>query len=407
MIKVNSTRIVALYALGLSSFFLPASITLCEAFYYLALFITLFSPDWQQKWHIVKTNRVAWGFYALILLFLVGALYSAGDWSHIIHDWRKHIWLLTAPLLFWVVADSEEQLFVFRFFLAAMLLVLIFSYLKIFGVITDTVWPLNSMRIDPTEIASVTHSRIAQSFFLVLASSAWLSRALRIKDKRVWFWILFLIAALNLVVFNTSRTGLVLFFITTIFVLFRLLPRKNFIMALLVTVIAVSGLLALRPSFVHKTVSADKFEHWRVSHHSGKSDTIQIRLQMYRTAWQLIKKRPWFGYGTGSIAAAYKTLPASQLNLIGNIEQSIENSYLNIMLEFGAIGLVLLLGFAWLCWYGTVKLPMPWRLTQQVFLIMFFVGAFATAFLFSGFSQNAFSLMAILSYGPLWRMKER
>jgi O-antigen ligase len=93
-------------------------------------------------------------------------------------------------------------------------------------------------------------------------------------------------------------------------------------------------------------------------HRVTNSSNVEIRLQLERWSWKLAEKKPVFGWGYNSFdrAKALAGFTAADLQKNGTSSTS-HNSYLTVLVDYGIIGLILLL-IPWLV--------IPWRAFKNV-----------------------------------------
>lgn len=395
-------RKMGLYSLALAFFCLPISVSAFSLAYAFSALVVLFSGQWKQKWQKISQNPLTYWLWALGALLLIGALYSAGKTHFIQHDLYKHLWVFLTPLFFWLFATEQDRRFVLNAFLVSISAVLLLSYLKFFHWI-----PWQNKLIDVLHLnkvgaqATVFQSHISQSFFLALASGCWFYRFYEEDKNKVWYALLTLAATFNIFFLNSGRTGYIAYILIMLFLFYQLLSVKKFIVSSLLLFVIV--LFAFSTStMLHDRVAS-----------IGKNAKVQgtsvgLRVAMLENGWKIFKKRPWFGYGTGGFSAGYAALSSADIAKTktnpldsGLLQYTLENTFLNIMIEYGLVGLLFLLSFIVALYVYAGRLSAPYPILMRAFLLIFFAGAMATAFFASSFSKSLFSIMLALGYSDL------
>lgn len=73
--------------------------------------------------------------------------------------------------------------------------------------------------------------------------------------------------------------------------------------------------------------------------------SITMRLEYWKTGWEIFKNTPIFGVGTGDIKAAYqKAYKANNSKLELRYQRRSHNQYLSLLISLGLVGLILFLG---------------------------------------------------------------
>ena len=96
-------------------------------------------------------------------------------------------------------------------------------------------------------------------------------------------------------------------------------------------------------------------DDWGLYHHNKKDTSLGFRLQFHTYAYDLFKRHPWFGHGTGGFSHAFDVenpVPEWSASRVHLLEP--HSQYWMVASELGIIGLILfivLLGSLWVsCW---------------------------------------------------------
>ncbi|WP_244670064.1 O-antigen ligase family protein [Coxiella endosymbiont of Amblyomma nuttalli] len=125
--------------------------------------------------------------------------------------------------------------------------------------------------------------------------------------------------------------------------------------------------------------------------------SLGIRIQSIKNAYFLFKETPWFGHGTGSFRTVYATLPQDQIKATGIIPLSY-NSYLNIGVELGILGIALLLLNFILQWQHSFLLPEENCYLMQVLLISMIIGCVANPWLSDTTELHLYALSLVINF---------
>jgi O-antigen ligase len=110
----------------------------------------------------------------------------------------------------------------------------------------------------------------------------------------------------------------------------------------------------------------------------GKFDTSTgLRLEFYRNSLRLLKEHPWIGTGTGSFAQDYLAVTQDKQFATRNPH----NEYLNIAIQFGLLGLVILLGMFVVHWWTSFRLQGLRQYFAQAVLLSIVVGSLFNSWL--------------------------
>ncbi len=76
-----------------------------------------------------------------------------------------------------------------------------------------------------------------------------------------------------------------------------------------------------------------------------EGNSITMRLEFWKTAWEIHQHSPWFGVGTGDVQEAFDAqYAASASQLSEAYRMRTHNQYLTILVTFGMVGLVFFMG---------------------------------------------------------------
>ena len=177
------------------------------------------------------------------------------------------------------------------------------------------------------------------------------------KEKNTMFamisLLLFSLCFYSLLDNQTERVGVVLSVFLFLYAFFTLFSRRTMFAAAVLMVCIIVGAYHFLPRF--KTVIVDRTHNSAIAYASGQKETSAgVRLEMWKKSVNLWTKKPISGYGTGTFATGYSSLKVTD-DLRG-FKRTPENSYLQILLQMGLVGLAFFAAFLLSCWLLTCNM---------------------------------------------------
>lgn len=314
----------------LTAFALPLSTAALMTFFTATVLCCLLAGNWYEKYLILRHNPMALMFILFFALFLIGLSYTTVQWPIALHTITKYSKFLLGFFLFSTFRHEKTARFAFFAFLLAASLTLLFSLIKYFGQ-----WDfLHHFGSD----SGVFKDHIFTGFLLAFSSYCFAVFAFSIKNSwRGLFVVLSLLAAYNVLFINLGRSGYVVLFSLLLLFAGQHFAWKGLLAGLLISIFLYGGLLFLPDNFKERFNLA----HSEINQYKQGSfaTSVGLRLEFYRNSVKLLKKHPWIGTGTGSFAQRYLIVsPDKQF-----ATQNPHNEYLNIAVQFGLLGVVVLL----------------------------------------------------------------
>ena len=365
------------------AFFLPLSTGLMNVFFVLAFASNIVAGDWRNKWRSIKQIRVAMWSLLFFAFMLLSVSYSHGSTSHIIYSLKHYSHLLLgATLLPLFIEHKWRQRAMVAFFIA-MFVVTVFSYFVYFNI-----W-YHGYRGD---VAAVFKSHIEISFLLAFTVYILAIMFVHNKQHRWWLGPWMILILYNLLFMNSGRTGyVVITALTILFVCQQFNWRKLlFVMMLLSSVMWLS--YHFSPTFYGRVVAVSQNI---AQFDQGKNNTpVGLRLTFLQSSIKLAKQHPIFGTGIGSFFQDY-----SELNpTLHTAAQEPANEYLNVLVQFGALGLALLLILFIIHWRDSHLLPKPWNWLAGGVVVSFAVGCFFNSWLIATTEGHFYSFFVALLF---------
>lgn len=352
----------------LTAFVLPISTAALMIFFSATVLCCLLAGNWNEKFLILRYNPMALMFILFFALFLIGLSYTTAQWPIALHTITKYSKFLLGFFLFSTFRHEKTAYFALIAFLCAASLTLLFSLIKYFGH-----WDfLHRFGSD----SGVFKDHIFTGF--LLAFSSYCFALIAFSMKSVWRWlfaVLFLLAVYDVLFINISRSGYVVLFSLLLLLTNQQFGWKGLLMGILISIFLCGGLLFLPVNFKERfnLVQSEimQYEH-------GSFDTsVGLRLEFYHNSIKLLKKHPWIGTGTGSFAQNYLAItPDKQF-----ATQNPHNEYLNIAVQFGLLGLVILLSMFIVHAWTSFRLQGLRQYFAQAVLLSIAVGALFNSWL--------------------------
>ncbi|MEY9186180.1 O-antigen ligase [Bradyrhizobium sp. USDA 326] len=277
---------------------------------------------------------------ALVLLALVGTLWSDAAWGARFYAVNPTVKLLVLPVLLYHFERSPRGPWVFAAFLVSCALLSVMSWLVAF-------YPNLTLKTDNIERGIFVKNYIDQSQeFTLCAVALAYPIVMLLREKRYWFAGLLTAVALsffvNMAFVVVSRTALVT--IPIMFGVFALLHLKWRSIAIVVAALLAGAVLAWQAS-PHLRQTAERFASDYTGYvERGESTSMGMRLEFWRKSLGFFAEAPIVGHGTGSTRGLFErvaTAPGhnqASAEVIGNPH----NQTLNVAVQWGMIGVAVL-----------------------------------------------------------------
>ena len=157
--------------------------------------------------------------------------------------------------------------------------------------------------------------------------------------NRTRLFLAVFLAIANVFVIMTGRTGYLVMLVFIGMMVWTSSPKRWRAVLALTPLLVAIFFFQMSPRF-HDRVLEVRDDV--LNYQQGHIETSQgLRLEMWRVALQAVQDKPWFGHGVGSYSNVYVTYHGRDRNGSNNPHQQ----YLFWLVEFGAVGLMLLLCF--------------------------------------------------------------
>jgi len=378
-----------------TAFVLPLSTAALMIFFSATVLCCLLAGNWHEKYIILRYNPMALMFIIFFALFLIGLSYTNVQRPIALQSLIKYSKFLLGFFLFSTFRNEKTAAYAFFSFLMAASITLLLSFIKFFGH-----WDLlHRFSSD----SGVFKDHIFTGFLLGFTGYCFAVLAFSIKNAWRWlFVLLFLLTVYNVLFINLSRSGYVVLFSLMLLLAWQQFSWKGLLAGLLISIFLCGGLLFLPANFkerfnlVHNEIT--QYEH-------GSFDTsVGLRLEFYHNSLKLLREHPWIGTGTGSFSQDYLAIAQNKQFATKNPH----NEYLNIAVQFGLLGFVILLGMFIVHAWTSFRLQGLHQYFAQAVLVSIAVGSLFNSWLMD-VTQGCFYVIftALLFAGLSYKTKDK
>ena len=352
-------------ALGFS---IPISVALDNILLGLILAAWLASGNFRDKLGAIKANPVALAALLLFGLLTLGLAYGTRNPGDGLRYWGKYSDLLFVPVFITVFRSEQARDDALKALGGALVLSLLVSFIAHTGLLFDNpLVPLNNADTPVGFKYSITHSLLMSfgAFACVLVARRAASAA-----TRAALIGLALIAACNVLFIVFSRTGYVVLAALMLYFFITQFRWRGLVAALALGVLLFGAAYCGSDMFQQRADRVvSELHDWQPDAPSISS--IGMRMEFYRTSFNIVREHPLFGAGTGSFPAAYAASVAG-----GQMEETVNphNEYLLIAIQIGLVGLACLVGLFSLQWRLAARLDPLYRDLARGLVLVFAIG---------------------------------
>jgi O-antigen ligase len=312
-------------------------------------------------------------------------------WSdaNVPNQWKyfySHTRFLWLAVIYYLLMTKDRAFKTLEWLMYGQIFVVFISWLLWFG----TEVPLTRR---PIEKGIAFTSTLEQPIMAVLALiGLWGFRDYWIKLWGNWFLQLIILAMLlNIIFVMSGRTGYIVLLIFVAIELFRLLKGRWRLMAFLSPIILSLVFYAVSPTFSKNLMEIPTNTKSYLETQAKSSEGL--RLEMWRASIYAILNKPILGYGIGSMPEVYKVNGGMIKEPVSQPHQQ----YLFWWVEFGFIGLLIMLGFFFALIKDSSKIDKEAKNTlQSTMAVLFVVGLFNCPFFGVGMGEFFFLEIAAI-----------
>lgn len=302
------------------------------------LFLLAVTPtvDWPDYARRLKQPAYVLPF-AIPLLALVGMLWSDGVWADRLHAIKPVAKLVLIPPLLYHFSRSDRGVWVGLAFLISCALLAVFSWI----VLLDPAWKLTATASPGVPVKNYIDQ--SQEF-------TFCAFALALPVLTCWrnghaiaaaaCLALILLFATNMIFVASARTALLCIVVLLALFAWKHLNRRAALILLAGSVAA--SLFAWTASPYLRQRITDIAVEYRHGHEDISRASTAQRLTYWRKSLHAFAEAPLLGHGTGSIKRQFERAATGESNLDAEIVSNPHNQTLNVAVQWGLLGVVLL-----------------------------------------------------------------
>lgn len=378
-------------------FMVPTSTLLTQVVLFCLLVCWCLSGNLGAKIKMMLTHPVSLFILALLAVFFLGCFYGEATNKESQSALGKMAKLFYLPFLLPLMTEEKWRRRVFLAFFAAMLFTLVLAgakmvfHLPIF--LKYTAASIFKNHID-------TNLMMAFAAFFVghyaICDSEWKNRILGI--------LLFAAMSFYILWMSEGRSGYVIFASLWLLFCWQRFSLKVFVIGVLVLALLGTSVMLGSSRFNQRLHSALlDLEQYQ----QGDTNTsFGARLEYLRESWALTtesRERLLFGFGTGTFKKVYQD-HAEKYHL--NSTTNPHNEYMNVLVQWGMVGLFLLLSLFFGMFFLSMELPLLERYLMQGLVVAIAVGSTANSWLMDFTPGYFFVVMAACGFGA-WSTRKK
>jgi O-antigen ligase len=286
---------------------------------------------------------------ALFALAAVGVLWSDASWGTRLYALGPAIKLLFLPVLFHHFERSARGMWVFVAFLVSCTLLMVVSWVVMFE-------PSLALKQDVPERGIFVKNHIAQGQEFALCAVALAYPIYQLfREKKTRLALLFCAVVLgllaNMAFVVVSRTALVTMpIMLAVFAALHLRWRTS--LMVFASVMLLAGIAWVASSQLRNTIDSFALDY-REYKETNRATSVGLRLVYWQKSISFIMEAPLAGHGTGSTRKLFERVATGpEVLAAGQVIGNPHNQTLNVAVQWGAIGVVLL----WAMWIAHLRL---------------------------------------------------
>ncbi len=356
--------------------------------------------DWRQRWQRLRSNPASYAVGALLLLATVGMVWSLGGSKETLRYFEKYAALLLALCLFTLPFDRQLRQTALRGFACAAFVTAIVSFGFKFGIIPAAWFPERS----PSNPA-IFKLHITHGFFVAIGAYFLMIEAMNATDRRwrIGFALAALLTASNALAIE-GRTG---YLVLATLLAYLFIQRFRWRGAAVSAILLAAGVMVAQQfpesaAMRRMTTGIEELKAWQRGEKIEEDSSMGVRMQFATTSLGLIAAHPFIGVGTGGFEVAYRAA-TPEGNVISN---NPHNQYLLTTVQFGFIGLAVLLSLFAVLWQVSDRFAFTDRLLAHGVLLAYLVGNLFNSFLYDHSEARFFAwAIGLIFCGAVFRQK--
>lgn len=376
------------YASVLLAFSLPVSTALTSCAMILVLLCWLVSIHWERKKEILFSHPLVQWLFPIIILTCVASSYSAAESKEMFRGINDGMRLFAIPILIYFYQDEKTKQQALWAFTGAMVLTLFLGFLKWYG---D--FPIGLKYTT----AAVFKSHIKTSLFMAIALYFLAIQAKQQPSIR-WPCLAIILTMLYYLFFmNIGRIGYLAICLCALVFAWHCYRLKGILYAAMGLMVVIVCAYFSSELFAQRMTQL--LTDWDFYRQGGRllESSLGSRVEFALTSIDLIKQKPWLGWGTGSFGTVYEILRQGDNTLLTD---NPHNEYLRFAVEFGLVGLGMLILLFFQQWKCTRQLTTD-KLFAQGVLLTFFAGCFFNSWVKDFAEAYFYCVMSALCFAQL------
>lgn len=365
--------------------FLPISTSLTTVFFFLSIALVLCSGDLVKNLKLIFSQPLVWMLCAFYSMFIIGSCYSHASHASQLAVLTRYSRYVFCVFLIPVFLKERVRNWALNAFLFSSILTLTLVFLKASHIFI--------IRPDGDTL-TIFKDHIDTGFILVVAAYIALLFSLKAGDKKIkhfYYYLVFMIAVATFYLGYSRSAYLVFAALSALFVYQRFGWRYVFIV-LAITPFIAGVLFFVSPIFKSEVLVAiqgyHQFQKIGVRSHSSAGE----RMTFYTNGLRAVKEHWLIGSGSGSMNYVTSYLDKDFQRKIMNLH----NEYLNISVQFGLLGLLVLLSLFYCVWRTSLNLPFYYNYLMQGVLVTTMSGSLINSWLMDSTEGHFFAIMVIL-----------
>ena len=343
--KINLDNTYQLLLIILA-FLMPLTVSGANTIIVIICVLWLLSGDYKSKINQIISSKLMIASLVFYFLHVIGMIWTEDvNWGfHILH--KMWYFLLLFPVLFTIVKKEYINLYISSFLLA-ITVTEVASYLVWFEIIE----PFKNASVrNPTPFMShISYNPILAFAIYLVIHEIFFNK--KMTNLLFSFYSFFAITMSINMFITGGRAGQVGFFVMLSIIIFQILDKQR-VKSLILILIVIPGIFI--SAYQASSLFQDRINMavQEISNYSAQSESsIGLRINFATNSWQVIKKNPVIGIGTGDFPTEYNRI--NQINSPGlpNTTNP-HNMYTLVLMQLGLLGLISMLSI----FYYQIKL---------------------------------------------------
>jgi O-antigen ligase len=298
-------------------------------------------------------NKISLSAVILVFLFFISTLYTIASLDEAILSLKKYIKFLYIPICYYILQIDWIRNKAINSFIIGCTIILIFSYLKYYGVIQPLSFAkfANALGADYADklLGGVTifqHS-IVHGVVLCFYSIITYTRAKNTNNKP--YYLLSFLSFYNILFMNISRTSYIITSVLLILIVYSYFKNENYKQNLIIFIFLSVSLIVGNKSTIHERYN-NTIQDLTYIQNNTFNTSLGLRYIWAENGIANMILKPIFGHGVGSYKNTIaKYYSKNNLNLEDCcLTQNPHNEFISISTQIGLFGLIVFFTFIYL-----------------------------------------------------------